>query len=190
MNHTAVFSIEQGAVPPLPKQFIETFSGSVIQIQVIQHFMIISEFVFLIVKRFCIFMELSEHVGDFSKFFIKVFLVVKVRGQRSSRYIFGNKDAIELFIDRKRFCYIYCGCSFFEVPVFIHHTFIRVIIFQPAGRFGKKFRHHAEILTLKLISTDRVRGIVLKNVNRTFFIPQPVPDNFFNKPVPERVSRT
>jgi hypothetical protein len=41
----------------------------------------------------------------------------------------------------------------------------------------------------KLIPANSMRGIVLKNVYTALFVANPVSDNFFYKPVPERVSR-
>ena len=147
----------------------------------------ISEFVFLIVGSLCVLMELPEHVCNCSKLLIKFFFMVEIPGKRFPRYVFGYKNAIELFIDCKRLCNVYYRCSFFKILVFVHHAIMGVIIFQPAGRFGKKFCHYTEIFSNELISADGMGRVVLKNVNRTFFIFESMPNNLFNKPVPERI---
>jgi hypothetical protein len=45
------------------------------------------------------------------------------------------------------------------------------------------------VFALELILADSMGGIVFKDINQTMLIPKPMPHNFMNKPVPERVSR-
>jgi hypothetical protein len=45
------------------------------------------------------------------------------------------------------------------------------------------------VFTLELILADGMGGVVFKDFNQTMLIPNPMPYNFMNKPVPERISR-
>jgi hypothetical protein len=45
------------------------------------------------------------------------------------------------------------------------------------------------VFPFELISANSVRGIVLENIYTALFVANPVSNNFFYKPIPERVSR-
>src|SRR5665647_3872579 len=66
-----------------------------VQLQMIQHFAVVSEFVFLFVGGLGIFVKLPEHMRHSSKPFVEPFFTLDIPAQRFPGYVFGYKDTIE-----------------------------------------------------------------------------------------------